>query len=287
MGERAPNLAVDRVGDNVIVRTNFGHDRRIVLGGHLDTVPANGNEVPRRDGDTLHGLGAADMKGGLAVMLTLADALSSNAAKARFDATLVFYEAEEIAEEFNGLRRLFAERPDLVAGDLAVLLEPTGGWMEAGCQGTLHVRATFRGARAHSARPWMGTNAIHRASEVLARLAAYEADTVDVDGLDYRESAAGRAHRGRRREQRGAGRVLDRGQPALRPRVHGGRGDGPGGGPARRGRRDRRDQRVAGRAAQPVEPAGRRADRHVRPGGTARSSGGPTSPASPRTGCRR
>ena len=69
-----------------------------------------------------------------------------------------------------------------------MLLEPTGGWVEAGCQGTLHVRATFQGARAHSARPWMGANAIHRASDVLARLAAHEADTVDVDGLPYRES---------------------------------------------------------------------------------------------------
>ena len=159
-----------------------------MLGGHLDTVPANGNETPRRVGDTLYGLGATDMKGGLAVLLSLAEALSANGDRARFDTTLVFYEAEEIAEEFNGLRRLFAERPDLVAGDLAILLEPTGGWMEAGCQGTLHVRATFRGARAHSARPWMGTNAIHRASDVLARIAAHEADTVDVDGLAYRES---------------------------------------------------------------------------------------------------
>lgn len=185
---RAPGLIVDRVGDNVVVRTNLGRDRRVVLAGHLDTVPPNGNEVPRREGDTLYGLGAADMKGGLAVLLTLAQALAANHAKARFDTTIVFYAAEEIAEEFNGLRRLFAERPDLVAGDLAVLLEPTGGWVEAGCQGTLHLRATFRGARAHSARPWMGTNAIHQASDVLARIAAHEADTVDVDGLPYRES---------------------------------------------------------------------------------------------------
>jgi succinyl-diaminopimelate desuccinylase len=188
VGRHAPALTVDRVGDNVIVRTDLGREQRVVLAGHLDTVPPNGNEVPRRDGDTLYGLGAADMKGGLAVLLTLVDALAANPAQARFDATIVFYEAEEIAEEFNGLRRLFAERPDLVAGDVAVLLEPTGGWVEAGCQGTLHVRATFRGARAHSARPWMGTNAIHRASDVLARLAAHEADTVDVDGLPYRES---------------------------------------------------------------------------------------------------
>lgn len=188
MGERAPNLSIDRVGDNVVLRTNLGREQRVVLAGHLDTVPPNGNETPRVEGDTLWGLGSADMKGGLAVLLTLAEAVSANSAKARFDTTIIFYEAEEIAEEFNGLRRLFAERLDLVAGDLAVLLEPTGAWVEAGCQGTLHLRATFRGARAHSARPWMGINAIHRASAVLARLAAHESDTVDVDGLPYRES---------------------------------------------------------------------------------------------------
>jgi succinyl-diaminopimelate desuccinylase len=188
VARQAPGLAVDRVGDNVVVRTDLGRDRRVVLAGHLDTVAPNGNETPRRDGDTLYGLGAADMKGGLAVLLTLVDALAANRVAARFDASIVFYAAEEVAEEFNGLRALFAQRPDLVAGDLAVLLEPTGGWVEAGCQGTLHLRATFRGARAHSARPWMGTNAIHRAAAVLARLAAHDADTVDVDGLPYRES---------------------------------------------------------------------------------------------------
>lgn len=186
--DRVPKLDVDRLGDNLVVRSRLGRDRRIVLGGHLDTVPANGNEVPRRDGDTLHALGAADMKGGLAVLLALAEALHAHPDGARFDATLVFYEAEEIAEQFNGLRRLFAEQPDWVSGDLAVLLEPTGGWVEAGCQGTLHLRAVFHGARAHSARPWMGENAIHRAAGVLSRLAAHEADTVDVDGLPYRES---------------------------------------------------------------------------------------------------
>jgi succinyl-diaminopimelate desuccinylase len=183
-----PTLRVDRVGDNVVVRTDLGRDRRVVMGGHLDTVPPNGNEVPTREGDTLYGLGAADMKGGLAVLLTLVDALASKPDQARFDVTLFFYEAEEIAEQYNGLRTLFAERPDLVAGDVAVLLEPTGAWVEAGCQGTLHVRATFKGVRSHSARPWMGLNAIHRASDVLARISAHEADTVEVDGLPYRES---------------------------------------------------------------------------------------------------
>ena len=146
---------------------------RIVLGGHLDTVPANGNATPRRDGDVLHGLGTADMKGGLAVLLALADDLALGR-RARFDVTLVLYEGEEVADEHNGLRRLFAETPELVAGDLAILLEPTGGWVEAGCQGTIHVRAIFDGVRAHSARPWMGKNAIHRVAPLLERCAAFE-----------------------------------------------------------------------------------------------------------------
>jgi succinyl-diaminopimelate desuccinylase len=184
--ERAPKLVFERVGDSVVARTDLGHDRRIVLAGHLDTVPPNDNAEPRRDGDTLHGLGTADMKGGLAVLLDLAEMASSEAP--RHDTTFVFYEAEEISDEFNGLRRLFAERANLVAGDLAILLEPTGGWVEAGCQGTIHVRATFTGTRAHTARPWMGVNAIHRATPFLERCAAFDAAVVSVDGLDYREA---------------------------------------------------------------------------------------------------
>jgi len=179
-------LQVDRIGANVVARTQLGRDRRIVLGGHLDTVPPNGNEVPHRKGDVLHGLGTADMKGGLAVLLALADDLV--AAQPRFDVTLVLYDGEEVADEHNGLRRLFAEAPDLVQGDLAIMLEPTGGWIEAGCQGTIHVRATFDGVRAHSARPWMGKNAIHRAAPLLERCASFDAATVDVDSLAYRES---------------------------------------------------------------------------------------------------
>jgi succinyl-diaminopimelate desuccinylase len=181
-----PSLKIDRVGLNIVARTQLGRDRRIVLGGHLDTVPPNGNETPRREGDILHGLGTADMKGGLAVLLELARDLERRPPDS--DVTLFFYEAEEVADEFNGLRKLFAQQPELVQGDLAILLEPTAGWVEAGCQGTIHVRATFHGARAHSARPWMGENAIHKASALLARIAAFEAQTVDVDGLDYRES---------------------------------------------------------------------------------------------------
>jgi succinyl-diaminopimelate desuccinylase len=186
--DRAAVLSVDRIDDNIVVRTQLGRDRRVVLGGHLDTVPPNANQSPRREGDILHGLGTADMKGGLAIMLTLAEAVAAQPEAARFDVTFVFYVAEEIAEAFNGLRALFAEHGELVAGDLAVLLEPTDGWVEAGCQGTLHLRATFRGARAHTARPWMGENAIHRAAGALTRLAAADPGTETVDGLEFRQS---------------------------------------------------------------------------------------------------
>jgi succinyl-diaminopimelate desuccinylase len=182
----APNLRVERIGANVVARTEYGASERIVLGGHLDTVPPDGNARPRRDGDVLHGLGTADMKGGLAVLLVLA--ARASAERTRRDATFVFYEGEEVADEHNGLRRLFAERRELVEGDLAVLLEPTGGWIEAGCQGTIHARATFHGRRAHSARPWTGANAIHRAVPFLERAASFAPATVDVDGLEYRES---------------------------------------------------------------------------------------------------
>jgi succinyl-diaminopimelate desuccinylase len=184
--ERAGSLEIHRLAHNVVVRTGHGADHRVVLAGHLDTVPANGNLTPKRNGATLHGLGSADMKGGLAVLLHLASRHAVGPGER--DVTLVFYEGEEVADEHNGLRFLFAEHPDLVAGDLAILLEPTGGWLEAGCQGTVHVRATFTGKRAHTARPWMGANAIHRAAPVLARCAGFDAETVTVDGLEYHEA---------------------------------------------------------------------------------------------------
>jgi succinyl-diaminopimelate desuccinylase len=178
-------LAVERVGNNVVARSQAGRERRVVLAGHLDTVPANGNEVPKVEGDVLHGLGAADMKGGLAVLLRLAEEVAS---ASRFDLTFVFYESEEIADEHNGLRHLFEARPDLVAGDFAVLLEPTDNWLEAGCQGSIRLEATFTGARAHTARPWRGVNAVHRAAPVLSRLAGHQPDEVTVDGLRFRQA---------------------------------------------------------------------------------------------------
>jgi succinyl-diaminopimelate desuccinylase len=181
----ASTLRLERVANNLVARTDAGRERRVVLAGHLDTVPANGNEVPKVEGDVLHALGAADMKGGLAVLLRLAEEV---AADARFDLTFVFYESEEIADEYNGLRHLFEVRPDLVAGDFAILLEPTDNWLEAGCQGSLRLEAVFMGSRAHTARPWQGVNAVHRAAPVLSRLAGYQPAEVEVDGLRFRQA---------------------------------------------------------------------------------------------------
>jgi succinyl-diaminopimelate desuccinylase len=183
-------LEITRLRNNVIARTNLGLERRVLIGGHLDTVPANGNEEPRVVGSELFGLGAADMKGGLATKLRLAEEITAAPDRLRLDVTLVFYEGEEIAEEFNGLRHVLAVAPELLEADLAILMEPTDGWVEAGCQGTTHVRAVYRGGRAHSARPWTGVNAIHRASDALARVvAAAEAlPPVVVDGLEFRQA---------------------------------------------------------------------------------------------------
>jgi len=178
-----PWLQVDRVEDNVVARTMLGRPRRLVLGGHLDTVPANHNERPRIDGDTLWGLGSADMKAGLAVMLELA----STIAQPVVDVTYVFYACEEVARVENGLSRLFELRPDLVAADAAILGEPTGAQVEAGCQGVLKLEVTVAGERAHSARPWLGVNAIHRLGPVLEVVAGYQGRQPVIDGCQYRE----------------------------------------------------------------------------------------------------
>jgi succinyl-diaminopimelate desuccinylase len=182
--EGVPWLTVERVGDNVVARTTLERPSRVVLGGHLDTVPGGPDQKVRVTGDVLHGLGAADMKGGLAVYLDLARTVSEPAC----DVTYVFYAGEEVDARFNGLAHLFAERPELLAGDVAVLGEPTDGWIEAGCQGTMRFEVDVAGARAHTARPWMGVNAVHRLGRVLAVLDAYEARRPVIDGCEFREA---------------------------------------------------------------------------------------------------
>jgi succinyl-diaminopimelate desuccinylase len=178
-----PHLIVHRDGDAVVARTELGRAERVVLAGHLDTVPPADNFPSRREGDVLRGLGSADMKGGLAVMLRLAVAA---VAPAR-DVTYVFYDGEEVEAERNGLLRLSRTHPDWLAGDFAVLLEPTDAIVEGGCQGTMRAEVTVPGVRAHSARSWMGVNAIHEAAHVLDRLRAYEPRRPVVDGLEFRE----------------------------------------------------------------------------------------------------
>jgi succinyl-diaminopimelate desuccinylase len=184
LASRAPWLATDRVGSNLVARTTLGRSQRLVIAGHTDTVPVNANLPSRRDGDVLWGCGSSDMKSGLAVMLALACAVP----EPTVDVTWVFYEAEEVDAQFNGLGRLFRERPDLLAGDVALLGEPTDGVIEAGCQGTMRLRVVLRGARAHTARPWMGRNAIHRLSGLLGELSRYAERRPTIDGCEYREA---------------------------------------------------------------------------------------------------
>jgi succinyl-diaminopimelate desuccinylase len=176
-------LRVRRIGDTVIARTELGRERRVLLAGHLDTVPGDTEAGARVDGDVLSGLGAVDMKGGIAVML----ALAVSVAEPQLDVTFVFYPCEEVGYKDNGLGLIAAAEPGILVADAAVLGEPTGGSVEAGCQGTLHALATIRGARAHTARPFQGVNAVHRMAPLLERLSAYESRRVSLDGCEYAE----------------------------------------------------------------------------------------------------
>ncbi|TAL40845.1 MAG: succinyl-diaminopimelate desuccinylase [Salinibacterium sp.] len=181
------HLEVLRDGDAIVARTQLGRDTRVVIAGHLDTVPVNGN-LPVRDEsadgvDWLVGRGTVDMKGGVAIALKLAAELTAPAV----DVTWVWYDHEEVAAELNGLGRLVRGHPELLAADFAVLCEPTSAVVEGGCNGTARIDVRLRGVRAHSARSWVGANAIHAAAPVLAILADFEPAEVEVDGLVYRE----------------------------------------------------------------------------------------------------
>lgn len=183
----APHLEVTRDGDAIIARTMLGRAQRVIVAGHLDTVPINANLPTRLEGDertgTLWGRGTVDMKGGVAVALALAVELTAPA----HDVTWVWYDHEEVEATLNGLGRLARAHPDLLAADFAILGEPSNGVVEGGCNGTVRVELRATGRRAHSARSWMGVNAIHALAPALAALAAYEPATVEVDGLAYRE----------------------------------------------------------------------------------------------------
>jgi succinyl-diaminopimelate desuccinylase len=180
---QAPGLEVIRSGNAVLARTALGRSSRVIMAGHLDTVPVNANLPCRRVGGVLHGLGTVDMKGGDAVMLHLAATLPSP----RHDMTFVFYDCEEIDAARNGLGRIERELPEWLTGDLAIVCEPSNGVVEAGCQGTMRVELRTTGKRAHPARAWMGVNAIHALSEAMVVLASYQPRVVDIDGCVYRE----------------------------------------------------------------------------------------------------
>jgi len=178
-----PHLTVQRDGNAIVARTTLGRAERVILAGHVDTVPVAGNLPSRVEGSRLYGCGTTDMKSGLAVQLRLAASLTSPSR----DVTYVFYDCEEVAADRNGLLRLSRHSPELLAGDFAVLMEPSSGEVEGGCQGTLRAEVTVAGQRAHTARSWMGCNAIHEAGAVLDVLRAYTPREPEVDGLRYHE----------------------------------------------------------------------------------------------------
>ncbi len=178
-----PHLNLHRDGNAIVARTELGRPRRVALAGHIDTVPVAANLPSKvRDG-MLYGCGSADMKAGVAVQLALAATVTEPV----MDVTYVFYDCEEVESERNGLLRLSRRSPDQLAADFAILLEPTGGVVEGGCQGTLRAEIRAAGERAHSARSWLGRNAIHESGGIIDALRGYQARQPDVDGLRYRE----------------------------------------------------------------------------------------------------
>jgi succinyl-diaminopimelate desuccinylase len=180
---KLPHLTVERDGNAVIARTNLGRAERVVLAGHLDTVPIADNLPSHIEGDLLYGCGTSDMKSGVAVQLRIA----ATVPEPNRDITFVFYDCEEVEARRNGLGRLARNHPEWLAADFAVLLEGTNAQVEGGCQGTLRAEIRTTGQRAHSARAWLGDNAIHKAAPILERLAAYEPQRPVIDGLEYHE----------------------------------------------------------------------------------------------------
>jgi len=184
----ASHLSLTRDGNALIARTNLDRDTRVIIAGHIDTVPVANNlptELHHFEREqVIFGRGSVDMKGGIAVMLKLAVELKNP----KFDVTWIFYDNEEVAADLNGLGRLAKNHPELLASEFAVLCEPTSAMVEGGCNGTVRVEVRSYGIKAHSARPWMGKNAIHALVSSLNILNDYQPATVNVDGLDYKES---------------------------------------------------------------------------------------------------
>ena len=180
------NVELVRYGNTVCARTNRGLGSRVVLAGHVDTVPIADNVPHRMDDNIMFGCGTVDMKSGLAVYMHTFAQLAA-AEELRHDLTLIAYEGEEVSTEFNGLGHLQRDHPEWLAGDLALLGEPSGAMVEAGCQGTIRLRVTAHGTRAYSARAWLGSNAAHTLAPVMTRIAEYSPRDVTIDGCTYRE----------------------------------------------------------------------------------------------------
>ncbi len=188
----ATHLKVERVGNVVRAFTDHGRPHRVILAGHLDTVPINDNFPSTLEDGKLYGCGTSDMKSGAALALHLALTVPAPV----FDVTYLFYDCEEIEAERNGLNRIAQSHPHWLAADFAVLLEPTYGVVEAGCQGSIRVVVKTTGRRAHAARPWRGVNAIHAAAPVLAMLAEYQPRRPVIDGCEFREALSAVGIRG-------------------------------------------------------------------------------------------
>ncbi len=178
------SLEVIRIENNVVARTFFGRPMRLILGGHLDTVPPSGNEAAEIRGDELFGCGSADMKGGIAILMQLASMTEAPV----HDVTFIFYACEEVARAESGLLAIEATDPNILLGDAAILLEPTNAIVEAGCQGVMRLQVTLGGRRAHSARPWVGINAIHRVASLLEIVAGFDERMPVIDGCTYHET---------------------------------------------------------------------------------------------------
>ncbi len=177
------HLKVSRINNSIIAQTNFGANQRVVIAGHLDTVPANNNFPGKKTSTEIIGLGSVDMKSGIAAALKLAAAVTNS----KYDVTYLFYESEEIETKYNGLELITKQSKDLLNCDFAILMEPTNGIIEVGCQGTLRFQVSARGTRSHSARWWNGENAIHALTPVLEILNSYKSREPIIDGHKFRE----------------------------------------------------------------------------------------------------
>ncbi len=274
------HLSVHRDGNTVVARTSLGRPQRVIVAGHIDTVPIAGNLPSRRENGLLYGCGSCDMKSGVAVALRLAARLTQPSP----DVTWVFYDCEEVEAERNGLLRVSRHRPDLLQGDLAVLMEPTGALIEGGCQGTLRAAVTARGKRAHCARSWMGQNAIHGAGGILGLLRSYQPREPEVDGLVYHEGLNAVGISGGV-----AGNVIpDECVVTVNYRFAPDRSEAAGGRARARGVRwlRGRDHRLgAGRPARGWTTRPRRRCSRPCPGRPGPSSAGPTWPGSPCSAC--